>query len=220
MPVLLRIGAVLGSNCWVLMLVVCASGPIAAGSLGLLQHGAQAGALRGGEVGAHLRAVVVGEDGDLIVGGKGSLQRGQGVVDLLHGVEGHALVDDQRDRQREGIRGEERELLAYAVLIDAHIAPGDAGDLVVLRVLDREGNLDEVDGRTGERKHLGALSGGGKLGLLAVVRVSLRLSRSGGGGSGRSAVLWARAGGRVKGASFAGRNVVQRGKSLRPRAIG
>ena len=78
----------------------------AAGALGLLEDRGEARALGGGEVGAHLGAVVVGEDGDLIVGAEGTLERGERVVDLLHGVEGDALIDHQGDGEGEGVDGE------------------------------------------------------------------------------------------------------------------
>ena len=71
------------------MMVVCGERAaedrvrLAALALGALEDGGEAGALGGGEVGLHLGAVVIGEDGDLVVGGEGSLQRAEGVVDLV-----------------------------------------------------------------------------------------------------------------------------------------
>ena len=105
-----------------------------------------------------------------------------------------------------------------AVLIDAHIAPGDAGHQAALRILDRKGDLDEVDGRTGESEHLGALTGRRKLGRRAVIGVGrgLRgeLRLRGVLAVGRRGVTVG-----VHRGSHAGRNIPQRGERLRLRGV-
>ena len=99
----------------------------ASGGLGPFDYGAEARALSGGEVGLHLGAVVVGEDGDLVVGGEGSLQRVERIVDAGHGVIGQALIDNDCDGERKGIDGERAHVLAEAVLVDVNILPVNAG---------------------------------------------------------------------------------------------
>ena len=55
--------------------------------------------LRAGKAGPLLGAVVVGKDGDFVVGSERALDGAEGVVHLGHHVGGQALVDDKGDRR-------------------------------------------------------------------------------------------------------------------------
>ena len=118
---------------------------LAAGGLGQGQHRGQAGALRAGKAGALLGAVVVGEDGDFVVGSERALNRAQRLVHLGHHVGGQALIDDKGDGEREGVDGEEAQRLPRVVFIDFEVAAGEAGDQLPFGVLDGDRDFDEVD---------------------------------------------------------------------------
>jgi hypothetical protein len=66
-------------------------------------------------------------------------------VDLLHGLEVDALVDNHGDGEREGIDGPEVDVLPDTVLVDAEVARVQAGVEMILGVLDGDGNLHVVD---------------------------------------------------------------------------
>ena len=174
---------------------------VASLALGALEDGAETGALGSGKVGLHLGPVVVGDDGNFVVGGECSGQGAEGVVDLGHDVEGHALVDDERDGEREGIDGEEIEVLTIAVLEDSDVAPGNTGDGLILGVLDGEGDFDEVDARTADGKYLRGLARGGDLGRGLVVGVGSDLGTGFQSGTG-SVLLIIGVGGGGAGAPF------------------
>ena len=117
---------------------------LASNRLGSLQNNTQASTLGRCKGRLFLHAVVVRKDRDLVVRCECILQGVQRVVDLGHGVEGHALVDDQRNRHRRGIAPEHHHLLTQAILVDAYIAPRQRGNQLILTVFDGEGNRDEV----------------------------------------------------------------------------
>ena len=78
--------------------------------LGQGQHSGQRDCPGSGKAGPLLRAVVVGEDRYLVVGRQRALDGAERIIDLGHHVGGQALVDDESDRERRRIDGEDLEI--------------------------------------------------------------------------------------------------------------
>jgi len=117
---------------------------LASDALGGFQYCGNAGTLRSGKAGALLRSVVVGVDGDLVVRSERALNGAQGGIHLCHDVHGHALINYKSNREREGVHGKELERLRLAIFQNLEVAEGEAGDEVVIGVLDGDGNFDEA----------------------------------------------------------------------------
>ena len=133
-----------------------------AGSLGHGEHERNPCALCAGKTSrAILRAVVIGEDFDLIVRRERTLNSAQGVVHFLHHIGSQALIDDKSYRKRERIRGEKGNGLARIVLEDLEVAVGEAGYQFSLRVLHGDRNFDEIYAHHKFRDRLNAFAGGG-----------------------------------------------------------
>ena len=149
----------------------------AAGFLGKGEDGGEAGALRAGEASALLGAVVVGEYGDLVIGGERCLDGIQRGVDLGHDVGGKALVDDEGDGEGERIDGEEGDVLAGVVFVDLEVAPGEAGYELSLAVFDGDGNHDFSRIEAEHHVRVEGFRGGGLEGVFALGGGSLGAGR-------------------------------------------
>ena len=91
---------------------------------------AEASALGGGELSLLPGAIVVGEDGDLIVGGEGTLDGGEGVVEGVADVEGGFLDDLALVA---GLARAEAEAVGVLFGRDPLAIIGRAGGLLILK---------------------------------------------------------------------------------------
>ncbi len=126
-----------------------------------------------------MHRAVVGEHRNLVIRRKRTLQRTQRVIDPLHCVERHRLVDHKRDRKWKRIDGKQTHLLPLSVLINPDIAPRHSRNQYVLRVLHSEGNFYKVDVyRTQLERRICTLARSRKLWHRSLIDRSRRRSRS------------------------------------------
>src|SRR6185312_13523441 len=139
-------------------------------SFGAFENDAQTWPLCPGEGGLLLDAVVIREDRDFVIRGECALQSGERIVDPCHRVVGHALVDDQRNGEREGIGREDRHVLKDVILVNPHFTGRNARNKLSFGVLNDKRDFDQIDGDWSEGKHSRARIWGWTLVFIGLLR--------------------------------------------------